>query len=152
VSWPLFIYSFFYLFVLYLMTLFQKLRLYSVEWKCDKWMVNWKGFGWKWFSCNFKWTMQKQNLIKMSTSVKRDRSTDTVSLSFLKIIKKEAKRRFLFLLQPERTGTSSGMTMKKEHTSSTTTLRNTLQNTQCSNNATNSTYDCYNQHEELFVQ
>jgi hypothetical protein len=37
---------FIYLFIHTLINLaFQKLRLYSVEWKGDKWIVNWKGFG-----------------------------------------------------------------------------------------------------------
>jgi hypothetical protein len=31
------------IFVVYLTTLSQYLRLYSVEWKCGKWMINWKG-------------------------------------------------------------------------------------------------------------
>jgi hypothetical protein len=37
--------SFVYLFVVYLTTLFQKLRLYSVEWRGYEWMMNWKVFG-----------------------------------------------------------------------------------------------------------
>jgi hypothetical protein len=48
--------------------------------------------------------MQKQNLIKMSTSVRRDRSTDNVSLFFLKIIKKEAKRRFFISFAARKNG------------------------------------------------
>jgi hypothetical protein len=31
--------------VLYLTTLFQQLKLYSVAWSGDKWMINWEGFG-----------------------------------------------------------------------------------------------------------
>jgi hypothetical protein len=31
----------FHLFVVYLMALFQKLSLYSVEWNGDEWMMNW---------------------------------------------------------------------------------------------------------------
>jgi hypothetical protein len=36
-------YLFIYLFVLNLATFSQLLKLYSVEWKGDKWMMNWKG-------------------------------------------------------------------------------------------------------------
>jgi hypothetical protein len=41
----LFIYLFIYLFAVYLTTLFQSLRLYSVEWKGGNWMMNWKDLG-----------------------------------------------------------------------------------------------------------
>jgi hypothetical protein len=34
-----------YLFVVYLRLRFQQQRLYSVEWKGDKWIIKWKGFG-----------------------------------------------------------------------------------------------------------
>jgi hypothetical protein len=33
-----------YLFVVYLTKLFEFVRLYSVEWMGNKWMMNWKGF------------------------------------------------------------------------------------------------------------
>jgi hypothetical protein len=42
------------LFVVYLMMLFQWLRLYSVEWKGGKQMISWKGCGRKWTWPNFK--------------------------------------------------------------------------------------------------
>jgi hypothetical protein len=43
-----FLYYFFtYLFILYLPMLFSNLRLYTFEWKGDRWMMNWKGCGTK---------------------------------------------------------------------------------------------------------
>jgi hypothetical protein len=36
-------------FVIYLTTLFQWLSIYSVEWRRDKWLVNWKGRLWPTF-------------------------------------------------------------------------------------------------------
>jgi hypothetical protein len=44
-----------YLLVVYLKTIFQHHRLYSVEWKGGKWMVNWKGFGRKWSFPNVRY-------------------------------------------------------------------------------------------------
>jgi hypothetical protein len=43
------------LFVVYVVTLFQRLRLYSVEWRRDKWMMNWKGCGRKWLWHNVRY-------------------------------------------------------------------------------------------------
>jgi hypothetical protein len=61
----------FYLFVVYLTTRVQWLRVYTIEWKGDKWMINRKGFGRKQSRPNFKVLSRLEGLSKtMRTSVR----------------------------------------------------------------------------------
>jgi hypothetical protein len=44
---------------------FSVIRLYSIEWKDNRWMINWKGFGRKWSWPNFKVLLHTATMVTL---------------------------------------------------------------------------------------